>query len=394
MTPPLARSQLTFRPAHARQLRIASCAVRRRLANMTDPLLDVLSRRLGAIPVGWAGATATSPYVNFGDALSPVMVALCTGLPVARVPFGSTAPRLAAVGTIGHGFAGGTVWFWGTGSSLHRNPFAPGEEKQLYTTPADTTIRIAATRGPISEHVLGAAGAIAAPGIYGDPVWLLPRFHRRPVKQRWDLGVILHLSDLTDRAFEVHFNPLHERYVVPPEFAGRVKLINTVTPVSVQALFDKVDEIRSCRRIVSTSLHGLVIPESYGIPCLYFAVRGKTGLAEVPPELDTGIDPRILDLYGGLRLARFPIYVQPRRQRTDWDQVIRAVDAAWEPRAFDGDALLAALPVAAAPVAVPDTNSGLGTAAAARDDARPWHRGGDGQRPALSAAAKAAGSRA
>ena len=325
------------------------------MVHMTHRLLDRISRQQGAIPLGWAGATATAPYVNFGDALSPVMVSLCTGLPVARVPFGSAAPRLAAVGTIGHGFAGGTVWFWGTGSSLYRNPFAPGEQKELYTTPADTTIHIAATRGPISERVLSAAGTITAPGIYGDPVWLLPRFHRRPVKQRWDLGVILHLSDLTDREFEVHFNPLHERYIIAPEFAGRVKLINTVTPVSVPALFDKVDEIRACRRIVSTSLHGLVIPESYGIPCLYFAVRGQEGLVEVPPDLDTGIDPRILDLYGGLRLRRFPIYVQLRRRRTDWDKVIRAVDAAWEPLPFDGDALLSALPVTAAPVTVADT---------------------------------------
>ena len=321
---------------------------------MARSLLDTLSRRLGAVPLGWAGATAAAPYVNFGDALSPVMVALCTGLPVARVPFGSTAPRLAAVGTIGHGFAGGAVWFWGTGSSLWRNPFAPADQKQPYATPPDTAITIAATRGPISERVLSGEGSIAAPGIWGDPVWLLPRFHRRKVTPRWDLGVILHLSDLTDRAFEVHFNPLHERYVVPPEFAGSVRLINTVTPVSVRAVFDKIDEIRSCRRIVSTSLHGLVIPESYGIPCLYFAVRGKAGLAEVPPDLDTGIDPRILDLYGGLRLARFPIYVQPRRQRTDWAAVMRAVDAAWAPRAFDGDALIAALPVAPAPVAVPE----------------------------------------
>ncbi len=316
-------------------------------------LLDRLARDQGAIPLGWAGATATAPYVNFGDALSPVMVALCSGMAVARVPFGSTAPRLAAVGTIGHGFAGGSVWFWGTGTSLYRNPFAPAEEKLLYETPANTTIHVAATRGPISERILSGHGALPSSGVHGDPVWLLPRFHHRPVAQTWDLGVILHLSDLTDRDFEVHFNPLHERYIVPPEFQGRVKLINTVTPVSVRAVMDKVDEIRSCRRIVSTSLHGLVIPESYGIPCLYFGVRGKEGFTVSATELETGLDPRILDLYGGLGLAEFPSYVQPRRRRTDWAAVMRAVDAAWEPRGFDGERLLEALPVAADPVTVP-----------------------------------------
>ena len=321
---------------------------------MQNSFLERLADEQGSIPLGWAGASAASPYVNFGDALSPVMVALCTNMPVSRVPFGSTAPRLAAVGTIGHGFAGGKVWFWGTGSSLYRNPFAPPEQKERYVTPPNTQVHIAATRGPISAEILGASGAIGSPAIYGDPVWLLPRFHRRKVEKRWDLGVILHLSDLTDRAFEVHHNPLHERYVIPTEFSGSVKLINTVAPVSVRALFDKVDEIRACRRIVSTSLHGLVIPESYGIPCLYFGVRGKEGLTEVPPDLETGLDPRILDLYGGLGLPKFPIYTQPRRRRTDWAKVIAAVDAAWQPRPFDGAELIDALPVRASPVMVPD----------------------------------------
>ncbi len=317
--------------------------------------LETLVRRTGAVPLGWAGATAASAYVNFGDALSPVMVALCTGMPIARVPFGSTAPRMAAVGTIGHGFAGGVVWYWGTGSSLWVNPFAPTEQRVAYTPPPNTEVHICATRGPISARVLSGQGVIATPGVYGDPVWLLPWFHHKPVEQTHELGVILHLSDLTDRSTDVHFNPLHERYVIPPELAGSVKLINTVTPVSVQALFDKVDEIRACKRIVSTSLHGLVIPESYGIPCLYFGVRGApAGLSRIAPELDTGLDPRILDLYAGLGQDTFAMYMQPRRKRTDWEALIRAIDSAWAPAVLDEEALLNALPVTPAPVTVPD----------------------------------------
>ena len=315
--------------------------------------LHNIADELGAVPMGWAVANLDSPYVNFGDALSPVMVALCSGRPIARVPFGSTAPRMAAVGTIGHGFTGGSVWFWGTGTSLYRNPFAPADQKEIYRSPANTEIQVCATRGPISANVLSDGGQRPHTGVYGDPVWLLTRFHSKPVAQEWDLGVILHLSDLTDRSFDVHFNPLHERYVIDPAFAGRVKLINTVTPVGVRAVMDKVDEIRSCRRIVSTSLHGLVIPEIYGIPCLYFGVRGQQGLSEVPPDLDTGIDPRILDLYGGLRQERFPIYVQPRRRRTDWADVMEAVDASWRPKSLDEAALLQSLPVGANPVVVP-----------------------------------------
>jgi hypothetical protein len=317
--------------------------------------LDVLARQTGAVPLAWAGATAAATYVNFGDALSPVIVALCTGLAVARLPFQSTAPRLAAVGTIGHGFAGGSVWLWGTCSSLYRNPLVPAEQKELYVIPPATELHICATRGPISERILSGDGRLPAPGIYGDPVWLLPHFHRPAPAKRWELGVILHLSDLTDRAFAVHFNPLHERYVIPPELAGSVRLINTVTPVDVPSLFAKVDEIRSCRRIVSTSLHGMVLAEAYRIPCLYFGVRGAPrGLGHVPPDLETGIDLRIVDFYGGLRMAQFPLYVQPRRERTDWAALIRAIDKAWQPAWLDEAALLDALPVRAQPVEVPE----------------------------------------
>ena len=328
---------------------------------MRPTVLDRIAQETGAVPLGWAGASPDASYVNLGDALSPVMVALCTGLGIMRVPFRSTVPRLAAVGTIGHGFAGGDVWFWGTCASLYRNPLAPAAEKQRYRTPPGTRVHIAATRGPISEAILRGEGALAAPGVYGDPVWLLPRFHRPAVPKRHELGVILHLSDLTDRSFDVHFNPLHQRYVVPPDLAGAVRLISTVTPPDLPGLFARIDDILACRRIVSTSLHGLVFAESYGIPCLYFGVGGAPdGLGIVPARLETGIDLRILDLYAGLGLESFPLYVQRRRCRTDWAAVIRAIDRAWEQRHLDEAALLAALPVSGAPVTVPADGSSPG----------------------------------
>lgn len=320
---------------------------------MTPTLLDRLVAETGHIPLGWAGAGLDSPYVNFGDALSPIMLALCTGRPIARLPFRSTAPRLAAVGTIGHGFSGGEVWFWGTCSSRYVNPGAPADQKVLYETPPDTALHICATRGPLSEAILSGGGRLPAPGVYGDPVWLLPRFYRPAISKRWKLGVILHLSDLTDRSFDVHFNPLHERYVVPDDVAADVRLINTVTPPAVAAQFDKLDEILACERIVSTSLHGMVLAESYGIPCLYFGVRGTPGLGRCAVDLDTGVDLRILDLYGGLGQSSFAQYVQPRRRRTDWAAVMQAIDTAWAPYRLDEDRLLSALPIRAEPVAVP-----------------------------------------
>ncbi|MFG1392636.1 polysaccharide pyruvyl transferase family protein [Xanthobacter agilis] len=307
------------------------------------------SDRPEPIPLGWAGASLKADYLNFGDAMSPVMVALVGGWPVRRVAYESSELRLAAVGTIAHGFRGGEVHVWGAGCSRWANPSAPLSARRPYERPTDTRMVIHATRGPLSQRLL--LGGAGGPNVFGDPVWLLPRFYRPQVKKKWALGVVLHLSDLADRAYEPHPLPEFQRYVVPETLAGAVRLITTVTPIDMLSLKAKVDEILACERIVSMSLHGLVIAEAYGIPCLYFAASGlKPGLGDISLDPETLVNPRIADLYGGLGVRRRLGYVQPRRTPTDWDDVIDAIDRAWTPLDLDGDRLMAAFPFGAAPL--------------------------------------------
>jgi hypothetical protein len=303
----------------------------------------------GRIPLAWAGSTAEMSYLNLGDALSPVMVALVTGHEIERVPSNSLSARLAAVGTIAHGFEGGSVTFWGTGCSPWKNPGAPPGQRVRYTVPRDARLTIAATRGPLSADLLQAP---PHGRVYGDPVWLLPRFYAPDVPKRWDLGVIVHLSELRDRAYEANVREEYRRYLIPDEMKGHVRLINTVTPVSVAAIRERLDDILACRRIVSTSLHGMVIAESYGIPCLYFA-PGLPDRGLVDVELDPAgpLDPRIIDLYRGLGQTRLRAFSQARAAETDWADVIRMIDTAWQPQKLDEDALLAALPIDSAPLA-------------------------------------------
>lgn len=318
--------------------------------------LKQFTQRYGKLPLTWAGSTSQMHYLNFGDALSPVMVALCSGMDVTRIPSASRTPRIAAVGTIGHGLVGGEVWFWGTGCSNFKNPGAKLPERILYQPPEDTLIHIAATRGPISEQLL--SGGKGGPAIYGDPVWLLPRFYRPTPPKRWKLGVIVHLSELTDRDYEAHVNPNYQRYEIPRELDQSIRLINTVTPISPTALRERLDDILACERIVSTSLHGMVLAESYGIPCLYFgAGRGRVGLTTAKVDPASGIDLRILDLYGGLGLDQFDLYNQDRTLRTDWHALIEAIDKTWRPKVLDSEKLLNAIPMGARPVEVPANGS-------------------------------------
>lgn len=308
-----------------------------------------LVRDTGTIPLGWAGASEEMNYLNWGDAMSPVMVALLTGAAIERVPFRSERPRLAAVGTVAHGFSGGEVWFWGSGCSPTLNPAAPPSVQRPYRIPENTRLHVAATRGPATAALLG-AGEADVP--FGDPVWLLPRFYRPAVEKTHELGVILHLSELADRESEAHPRADLAAYRLDGG-AGGVRLINTVTEISADALRRWVDEVLACKRIVSTSLHGMVVAEAYGIPCLPLVRIGKPGPRMVDLTRKSAVDPRFLDLYRGLGQTRMPAYDRSPARPMDWEEVIRTIDARWAPKTLDEDRLMAALPVDVAPLAAP-----------------------------------------
>ena len=303
----------------------------------------------GRVPLSWVAATREQHYVNLGDALSPVMVSLLSGLPVRHAAHNSPARRMAAVGTIGQNMINGDVVLWGTGSSRFRNPFAPREERMPVAPVEGMQLRIAATRGPVSRAILGEENGTGA-AVFGDPVWLLPRFYAPPTVKKWKLGVIIHLADLQDREFAVNPKPAHVRYTVPDAFADDVRLINTLAPVTLEGMRAKLDEILSCERIVSTSLHGMVFAESYGIPCLYFSPRSPRGLHTMDLDPDGTLDLRIVDLYRGLGKQRLAVYGQPRREHTDWAALMNAIDSAWQPSDFDVNPLIESFPLALRPI--------------------------------------------
>lgn len=320
---------------------------------MKDNALADYARKHGHVPLSWAGSTTSMDYINIGDALSPVMVSLLSGLDVLRIPSKSQSLRMGCVGTIGHGFAGGEVYFWGTGSSLWSNPSAPREEWKPFEIGPDSRFVVTATRGPVSEKIL-TGGKEGSVGVYGDPVWLLPRFYAPAIPKKWKLGIIVHLSELSDRATEAHLRPELVRYQIPEGLRDHVHIINTVGPISVGAIRDKLDEILACERIVSTSLHGMVFAESYGIPCLHFPTQGPQGLNERDLGEGCTLDLRVIDLYRGLGLSSLPVYSQPAAQPTDWDALIDSIDTAWSPRAFDDQALIDAFPVDYNPLVAPE----------------------------------------
>jgi hypothetical protein len=288
----------------------------------------------GSVPLAWVRPTDIAPFPNLGDALSPIVVGAVSGLPIEPRDFDDRRSRLVAVGTIAQAQRNGHVHFWGTGLD------AAG-----YTLPRGTRFDVHATRGPRSAEVLRRLG-LDVPSIYGDPVWFLPRIlPRRSTAHEAELGVVVHISEL-ERA---HPNgPILSdfvRYIVPPELHGAIRIINTFTANNFRGLFDKVDEILACRRIASTSFHGLLIAEAYGIPCVWFGPQAGGALSVDPHDPAIEVDHRFLDFFAGTAAKRFRVFCQAREESTPWDKLIRWIDRAWQPLSYDPAPLLDAFPL-------------------------------------------------
>lgn len=173
---------------------------------------------------------------NFGDALAPVIVGAISGRnPVWR----HQPPRLLAIGSIiHHALPGDTIWGSGVHNLRLNRPWSPEGKTFL------------AVRGPITrQYILDRGGA--CPPVYGDPASLLPRFHPIRVEPIREVALMPHLADATGR-----------------EFARRHRL-PCIDPS--QPWQKVVAEIASCRLLLSSSLHGIIVAEAYGVPAIWTA---------------------------------------------------------------------------------------------------------------------------
>lgn len=108
-----------------------------------------------------------------------------------------------------------------------------------------------AVRGPQTRKFLLNLG-YEVPAIYGDPALLLPRYFNPSVEKIYKYGFVPHYNDykLVEKWFENNSD---------------VHLIDMMTN-DIEA---KTIEFLQCERIISSSLHGVIIAHSYGIPAVW-----------------------------------------------------------------------------------------------------------------------------
>jgi pyruvyltransferase len=180
----------------------------------------------GRVPLHWWRKAD-----NFGDLMSPWLVTRMTGLETVWTEDG---PHYMVIGSVLNNTNPHSV-VWGAGSF--------GTENGWRFTPEAT---YTAVRGPLSRSRL-AVKEIPCPEVYGDPALLAPAFFMPRVRKTHDYGIVARWSDRKWRQAEL---------------GPGVRLIDLRT-TDVEGV---LEAILSCRRVVTGSLHGLIIADAYGIP--------------------------------------------------------------------------------------------------------------------------------
>jgi len=181
---------------------------------------------------------------NWGDGINPVLVQDLYGKKMIH----SNAvynffkfPVYSCVGSIINVFPkNNKIIIWGSGVA---NPDLP-----LKFIPKE----VRAVRGPLTLEYLKKNGLICNP-VFGDPVLLLRRvYNPTKIEKKYKYGIICHYEDIT---------PELDKGIVKDE---TILKINIIQDLSNPYLI--IDQILSCEKIVSSSLHGLIVADLYEVP--------------------------------------------------------------------------------------------------------------------------------
>ena len=170
---------------------------------------------------------------NFGDALAPLLLERYAGVKVewdtvshaSLITVGSILEHVPPLwdGTIiGAGRISEKTWL-----HLHTN-----------------TAKIISLRGPLSARGIQGSFALGDPGVLAHELV-------GPQEKQWDLGILPHVSDIKLAARFTNLIPApHTCMVINPK----------------DSPLDVLRQIGSCRRLVTSSLHGMIAADGFAIP--------------------------------------------------------------------------------------------------------------------------------
>ncbi|MCB9982087.1 MAG: polysaccharide pyruvyl transferase family protein [Rhodospirillales bacterium] len=201
------------------------------------------------IKLYWSGGNRNE--INFGDSISPLIVELLASRSVtyADIPACDIVSIGSVLGKVSKKawkrlftLRFGKIAVWGSGafSTAHLGP--------------NSLLNLQALRGTYTRDAMGAP--LDTP--LGDPGLLLNRFDIPSRQKRYRWGIIPHIHNYNSEA-------LKQLCDATPG----AQVIDLTQP----DLFETMARIRNCDFIISTSLHGLIAADSWGIPNVWLRVR-------------------------------------------------------------------------------------------------------------------------
>lgn len=206
---------------------------------------------------------------NYGDILSAQIVSWVSNKEIsfynapAKRKSWFKKPYLMAIGSI-MSYAQPKATVWGSGIISRKDQFSKAT--------------FCAVRGPLSRKRIQELG-YTCPEVYGDPAILLPDYYSPNIKKKYTYGFIPHYVD---------------QDCVSQWYGGEndVAIINLIN----DDIFYTTDRILECERIISSSLHGVIVAQTYGIPAIWVQFSDKLSGDNVKYDdyfLSVGINPYV-----------------------------------------------------------------------------------------------------
>lgn len=134
--------------------------------------------------------------------------------------------------------------FWGTGVMYEYSPYRAFFHRRWFRK-----LDFRAVRGPLSREYVMKLGH-KCPEIYGDPAILMPMIYQPTVEKKHDYAII-------------------PQYVT--EGSIRKKYPNDIIiSMNTNDYKTVIDQIVSCKKIITSSLHGIILAEAYGVPAVWY----------------------------------------------------------------------------------------------------------------------------
>ncbi|MEP0263895.1 polysaccharide pyruvyl transferase family protein [Dokdonia sp.] len=185
---------------------------------------------------------------NYGDILSAQIVSWISGKEVsfynapAKKKSWFKKSYLMAIGSIMN-YTQPKAVVWGSGIISRNDQFS--------------NATFCAVRGPLSRKRIQELGYLC-PEVYGDPAILLPEYYQPDIEKKYEYGFIPHYVDQD----------------IVSQWYGEGKDVTVLNLIN-DDVFYVTDRILECKKVISSSLHGVIVAQAYGIPAIWVQFSDK-----------------------------------------------------------------------------------------------------------------------